>query len=60
MYSLLFDYLISIISFAQELTLLAYVFVIASPWRSFLVPLHFRRVILSWAPYTYSTWWIGG
>jgi hypothetical protein len=55
-YSLLFDYLISVISFAQELTLLAYVFIIASQWRSFLVPLHFGRLLLSWAPYTYGTW----
>jgi len=52
MYLLLFNYLILIISFAQELTLLAYVFIIVLQWRSFLVPLHFRRLLLSWAPYT--------
>ena len=37
MYSLLFDYLISIISFARELTLLAYILVIVLLWRSILV-----------------------
>ena len=45
MYSLLFDYLISIISFAQELTLLAYIFIIASQWRSFLVLLHYKHLL---------------
>ena len=34
MYSLLFDYLISIISFAPELTLLAYILIIVLLWRS--------------------------
>ena len=36
MYSLLFDYLISIISFARELTLLAYILVIVFLWHSIL------------------------
>jgi hypothetical protein len=35
-YPLLFDYLISIISFTQELTLLAYILVIVLRWRSIL------------------------
>ena len=36
MYPLLFDYLISIISFARELTLLAYILVIVLLWRLIL------------------------
>jgi hypothetical protein len=35
-YPLLFNYLISIISFTQELTLLAYILVIILLWRSIL------------------------
>ena len=36
MYSLLFNYLISIISFVRELTLLAYILVIVLLWRLIL------------------------
>jgi hypothetical protein len=60
-YSLLFDYLISIISFARELTLLAYILVIiALAFDSQFRLSDFGCLLLSRAPYTYSTWWTGG
>ena len=47
MYLLFFNYLILIISFTQELTLLAYIFIITSRRRSFLVPLHYMDICFS-------------